>query len=299
MKLEVPERFGDYRRLYSLGQGLMGETFLAERADGANDERVAVKVCFPDLSKKLKGASKMMSKVPDRRLIRYLEIEPGVDYECYLITHYFNIEPSHRENFKDCGLEEIVEYYIEACEALEALHKIGVFHGNLKPENVQVRKREKKLEPLILDVGLRYLYNEVFHDFDALKSILPYMAPEVMEPFLAAESKKTLPATAASDVYSLACCLCHSLTGLTPFTDCDEETVDEIRESKQHREYQVVIKNDPTTVLDVEALNSTLQRCMHAKQEERIPGMASLRGALEKCLGREPGQSEQESEKTD
>ncbi|HEY4231256.1 MAG TPA: serine/threonine protein kinase, partial [Thermoanaerobaculia bacterium] len=41
---EAPERIGPYRILRRIGRGGMGEVFLAERADGLFEQRVAIKL---------------------------------------------------------------------------------------------------------------------------------------------------------------------------------------------------------------------------------------------------------------
>jgi serine/threonine protein kinase len=284
LKLKVPDTFGKYRRLYQLGQGVMGETYVASGVEGSYEERVAVKVCFPGVSRKLKGANTLENREIHARIPRYLMVEPGKDYECYLVTHYFNVKASHREAFPEQTLEEIVEFFIEAAEAVVALNEAGIYHGNLKPENIQVHKLGAEVHPIIVDTGLRYVYTPSFHDFAKLKKIIPYMAPEVTDVFLGDDPHAPLPNDGPSEVYGFVASFLHSFTGAAPFLQDDEASVDEILASKKSRDYQVVVKNDPTSTLDIRNLNALIERGLSHDPSARHPSMAALHDALVACL---------------
>ena len=284
MKIKIPEMFGSYRRLYPLGKGAMGETFVASKRENGVEERVAVKVCYPSVTRKLKAATTASNKDIDPRIIRYLEVEPGVNYECHLVSHFFKIKPSYRDTFPDLMLEEIVEFFIEVCEALQALHGAGLTHGNLKPENVQVHKQKATYKPIIVDLGLRYVYDPQYFSPKVLRNILPYMAPELAKAFLESDAKSPLSITEVCDVYSVMATFCHALTGQAPFLFDDEESAEEILFAKNNRSYRLIVKNDPSSILDIRRLNEILAQSLSPDPSKRPQSMSELLEALRETI---------------
>jgi serine/threonine kinase PknH len=290
LKVKIPEMFGAYRRLYPLGKGAMGETFVASKRENGVEERVAVKVCYPSVTRKLKAATTMSNKDIDPRIVRYIEIEPGIDYECHAVSHFFKIKASYRDTFEELMLEEIVAFYIEVCEALVALHGAGIIHGNLKPENIQVHRQKSHYRPMIVDVGLRYVYDESYFSPTILRTILPYMAPELGEAFVQGDPKMPLTLTENGDVYSVMASFCHSLTGQAPFLLDDEECPKEIFEAQKKRSYRFIVKNDPSSVLDIQKLNKILGDSLSPDSGARPQSMSELLSALRETVPQVVGQ---------
>ena len=71
--------------------------------------------------------------------------------------------------------EEVVEYGIQICDALQHAHEHGIVHRDLKPENVVVRRDGYAK---VLDFGLSQTTDQ--HS-QATSGTLGYMAPEVLK----------------------------------------------------------------------------------------------------------------------
>lgn len=104
---------------------------------------------------------------------------------------------------KDLPKEKQVDLLVQMCQALLYLHRRGVLHRDLKPDNVQVRHEQVK----VLDFGLAMLQGDAQPEED-LAGTLAYMAPELLS---------GVPPTPASDIYALGVIACEILNRAHPF----------------------------------------------------------------------------------
>ncbi len=157
---------------------------------------------------------------------------------------------------------------VKVCDALHASHEAGVFHRDLKPGNIMIRRGG---EPVVTDFGLAKLAEP---DGRAALSIsgqllgtVGYMAPEQ------ARSSKNVDERA--DIYSLGAVLYQMLTGQKHFAASDNLLEDIQR--LQHwtpvrlRELNKQIDGD----LEIIAL-----KALRAEPSERYRSIAAFREDL-------------------
>jgi serine/threonine protein kinase len=106
------------------------------------------------------------------------------------------------------GAGEVVTLAVPLAEALEALHRRGVVHGDVTPANILLDAVGK---PLLADLGIAWIFGE---QADAVEGRLPYVDPVV----LAGGSP-----TPAADVYALAAVCSRALTGEPPGAGASSE----------------------------------------------------------------------------
>ncbi|HMJ61921.1 MAG TPA: protein kinase, partial [Bryobacteraceae bacterium] len=113
-------------------------------------------------------------------------------------------------------VERSIEIFCQACRGLQAAHSQGLIHRDLKPSNLFVMDDDTVK---IIDFGVVHLADA--RSVTGLKGTLQYMAPEQLE---------MKPATALSDIFSLAVVCYETLTGRKPFgRKTESEVVDAIR----------------------------------------------------------------------
>lgn len=222
---------GRYRRLRIeqfvlrnvLGVGGMGTVY--DAIDEETDDRVAVKV----LSERFKHDAGMRARFQleartgmrarHENLIRTLQLGQTDDV-------FGDVDFVVMELFEGVALHELVgmngavscaaacDFISQAARGLEFLHRLGMVHRDVKPENLLLgRDGDVKLH----DYGLAFLGTEVCEDEFALSMVFghdclgtaEYMPPEQAEDSLAADAR--------SDVYSLGGTLFLALTGRRAF----------------------------------------------------------------------------------
>jgi hypothetical protein len=97
--------------------------------------------------------------------------------------------------------------------ALETAHRAGVFHRDVKPENVMFSAYD---EPKLVDFGIATVRGGYETRSAAITASIAHAAPEIID---------GAAATAASDVYALASTLYQSLSGRPAFFVPGDETL--------------------------------------------------------------------------
>ncbi len=94
--------------------------------------------------------------------------------------------------------------------AIDAAHRIGIVHRDVKPANVLIEHRGEAMHPLLTDFGLAKCAASAssMTRTGAILGTLDYAAPEQLE---------EAQIDARTDVYALGCLLFHTLTGRVPY----------------------------------------------------------------------------------
>ena len=211
-------RIGAYRLGPTIGRGGMGVVYLAERADGHFEQRVAVKL----LPLGATNDETVRRFLAERRILARLEhpnigrlIDGGVTEEGtpYFVMEYIVGLPITR--FCDANtltIDERLRLLLDVCDAVSFAHQSLIIHRDLKPSNILVTG-----DGLVklLDFGIAKLL-----DRDAEDTVPPLTAPglRMMTPAYASpEQFLGEPVTTASDVYALGVILHELLTGASPY----------------------------------------------------------------------------------
>lgn len=211
-------RVGAYRLLRPVGRGGMGVVYEAERADGAFEQRVALKL----LTTALTGTEAHERFLAERRILAGLEhptiariVDGGVTEDG---TPWFAMEHVRGEPIdaycdrQRLSIRERLELFLQVCDAVEHAHRRLVVHRDLKPANVLVTEdREVKL----LDFGIAKLLGAEVGPRAGphTRTALRLMTPEYASP----EQVRGESVTTASDVYQLGLLLYELLTGHRPY----------------------------------------------------------------------------------
>lgn len=201
-----------YQILKELGRGGMGIVFQAH--DKALREQVAIKILSPLLSNNPEALERMKREVSAARRITHPNVIRIHDIAEIGGLNYVSMEYFQGTNLKEflkktgsLSLMQAFEIAGQICDGLEAAHRQGVIHRDLKSQNIIINNAN---QIKIIDFGLAHSTH--FEGMTATGLIMgtpEYMAPEQVEGKRVDER---------ADIYSLGIILYELFTGRVPFT---------------------------------------------------------------------------------
>src|SRR5215831_15187420 len=211
------QRIGAYRIVQQVGRGGMSRVFLAERADGAFEQRVALKLLRAGLDSEIdherfRAERQILATLNHANIARLLDGGIGPSGAPYLALEFVDGDPIDEYCDKhSLGVWQRLELFIAVAEATEHAHRSLVVHRDLKPSNIFITGDGAVK---LLDFGLAKLVEPV-------GPIAPrethtgqrWLTPEYAAP----EQITGAPITTLTDVYQLGAVLYELLTGVLPF----------------------------------------------------------------------------------
>jgi serine/threonine protein kinase len=209
--LAVGDALGPYRIDALLGEGGMGQVFLA--TNGSTGDVVALKVIKPELTSDEEHARRFVrearaaGEVQHRNLVGVIDAGE-VDGRRYLAMRFVEGR-SVDERLQAEGplpIEAVARLTRHVAAGLDALHAVGLVHRDVKPSNILL---DAEGTAALTDFGLAK-----GSDYSALTAVgravgtIDYLAPELI---------KGEQPTPASDLYSLGCVVYECLAGKPPF----------------------------------------------------------------------------------
>jgi len=213
--LPAGERLGPWRLLHPLGSGGMGEVYAAERADGAYEQQVALKLLKRGLDtnavlKRFLRERRILGSLSHPNIARLLDAGAAPDGRPYLVMERVAGQPiTEWCRAQALGVRPILELMVGVCDAVHAAHRQQIIHRDLKPSNVLVGEDGSAK---LLDFGIAKLLGEE----DAELTQTAFGAAPATPQYAAPEQLLGQPVTAASDVFSLGMLLYELLTGTFP-----------------------------------------------------------------------------------
>ena len=208
-------RIGSYRVLRLLGEGGMGQVFLAERQDGDFAQQVALKRMRGDFA----GAETRARFLREREILARL-VHPHVaqlhdggvadDGSPYFTLEYVAGEPITRWcDARRLDVRARLALLLQVCSAVAYAHRNLVVHRDLKPSNILVTD-EGAVK--LLDFGIAKLL-----ETGAEPGLTGTQATMMTREYAAPEQVLGEPITTATDVYALGVLTYELLTGHLPY----------------------------------------------------------------------------------
>ncbi len=210
-------RVGPYRLLRELGRGGMGVVYLAERAEGGFEQRVAVKLVKRGMDseailRRFVAERQILAGLDHPNIARLLDGGLTEDGQPFFALEYIEGEPLLDTcNARRLCVEARLELFEQACRAVEYAHGRLVVHRDLKPSNLLVTAEG---QVKLLDFGVAKLLEP---GAAAESTALTEAGMRPMTPAYAApEQMRGGPVTTVTDVYALGVVLYELLTGRLP-----------------------------------------------------------------------------------
>jgi serine/threonine protein kinase len=275
MQLAEKTRFGPYEIISLLGAGGMGEVY--EARDTRLERTVAIKICKGPITERFEREARAISSLNHPHICALYDIgrEDSVDF---LVMEYIEGESLEARLRKGpLPIEDALRIAIQIAGALDAAHRKGVVHRDLKPGNVMLTRSGAKL----LDFGLAKMASPaVSVEADTLGATaaapitaqgtilgtFQYMSPEQLE------GKET---DARSDIFSFGAMLYEMITGRKGFEGSSHASL-----------IAAVMSTNPPPVSTIQpmaspALDRVVKTCLAKSPDDRWQNAGDLSRELE------------------
>jgi tRNA A-37 threonylcarbamoyl transferase component Bud32 len=204
-----------YRLVKKLGKGAMGEVSLME--DTKLDRKVAIKTIRPDVEMSSRAAiemrqrfvreAKTAGKLTHPNIVTVYDSFEGEGGIAYIVMEF--VEGDTLANIckrAQLTVPQVKHVIVNAAHGLQHAHENGVFHRDVKPENIMISPKTGVTK--LMDFGIARLVESNMTATGSVLGTPAYMSPEQVT------GKKI---DGRSDVFSLGVILYELLAGVRPF----------------------------------------------------------------------------------
>src|SRR5271163_503261 len=262
MPLAAGDKLGPYEILAPIGAGGMGEVYKAR--DTRLDRIVAIKISTTEFTDRFEREARAIATLNHPHICQLYDVGPD-----YLVMEYVEGQPLKGP----VAVNEALAIAGQILDALDAAHRKGITHRDLKPDNILVGKAGVK----ILDVGLAKVEHEsgASGEVVATKPLtaegtvlgtLQYMSPEQIE---------GQEADARSDIFAFGLVLYELITGQRAFTGKTRTSL-----------VASILKDQPRPLSELQplsppALERVVATCLEKDPDKRWQSAREVKHALE------------------
>jgi eukaryotic-like serine/threonine-protein kinase len=206
-------QFGPYRLEMMIGRGGMGAVYLAHRADGNVEHKVAVKIIglpfeVASFQERFRQERQILATLNHPHIAHFIDGGVTDQGELYLILEYVDGEAiDHYARAHNLGEAAKLDLFEQVASAVAYAHQNLIVHRDLKPGNILVSKQGAVK---LLDFGTAKILDgrDLQGSTSAGLMTVGYASPEQL---------RGDPATTLSDVFSLGVLLYELLSGEKAF----------------------------------------------------------------------------------
>ncbi|HEY3448281.1 MAG TPA: serine/threonine-protein kinase [Myxococcales bacterium] len=278
---------GSYALVRTLGRGAMGQVFLARHL--TLGRRVALKLLRPELARSRSEVERFVQEAQAVNKIRHDHIveiydcvdetAPSGERRVFLVMELL-AGRSLGETLAQgpLPLRRALRVMRQVALALDAVHRVGVVHRDVKPDNIFLTPRAGADFVKVLDFGVAKLREQGLDLANGVPVVVgtpSHMAPEQLLGRLTDHR---------TDVWALGVVLYRLLSGRLPFDGALEQMVRAIVRDAPPPLPARTQRDEPIP----EALRSLVAGCLEKDPERRPQTMAEVGAALEGLLAPEP-----------
>lgn len=213
-RAKAGERFGPWRIADEIGRGGMALVYLAERADGAYRQQVAIKLLnraggSESVEQRFERERSLLARLEHPNIARLLDGGTTGDGRSYIVMEYVEGEPiDHYCDARNLSIESRLNIFLAVCNAVQFAHRQLIVHRDIKPNNILVTAEGI---PKLLDFGIAKLLEA---DPDLGDLTRTGLGDRILTPqYASPEQVLGEPVSIATDVHALGLLLYELLSG--------------------------------------------------------------------------------------
>lgn len=274
---------GPYRLLRPIGEGGMGEVWLAERADGHLKRPVALKLPMLGLRRnvlvqRFERERDIVGALVHPHIARLYDAGLADDGQPYLAFEHVDGRPID-EAARALDLRARVGLMLQVMDAVQYAHANLVIHRDLKPRNVLVTTQG---QAKLLDFGIAKLLQA--EQGEAHETELTRLGGRALTlAYAAPEQLSAAPISIATDIWALGVLLHELLAGARPFTG-----------ERQELERAILERDPPRPGGVPKDLAAIVSKALQKVPAARYATVAAFAEDLQRWLGGLPVQARPE-----
>lgn len=283
---EAGDRVGPYQLLRQIGEGGMGDVWLARRIDGTFERDVALKVCrATDSSLRVRDRMirerDVLASLEHPNIARFYDAGVDADEQPYIAMEYIDgVALKEYVAANALSVEEECRILIEVLAAVHFAHQRLVVHRDLKPSNIMVRT-DGSIS--LLDFGIAKVLDE--SDGQGAESELTRDAGYALTPAYASpEQCAGSRVSTATDVFSCGAIFYELLAGYRPFQEY-ESNLGRLLEAQRETLKPIAA---PLPMGHRRDLNAIVSCALRDQPSERYESASTFADDIRRFLGNEP-----------
>jgi serine/threonine protein kinase len=275
----IGQDVGSFAIEKQIGSGAMGTVFLARHK--VIGGVVAAKILKPRLAdspmlvERFYAEARAVNLVGHQNIVKVFDMGKTPSGLFYMLMELLDGEPLSQLP-APAPTSVLVPVVAQICDALDAAHKVGVVHMDVKPANVFVLRRRRALSIKVLDFGAaRLLSGAAGENAEGLMVGTPGFMPP--------EQWRREGVDGRSDVYAVGVTAYRLATGQLPFRGCS------VRELV--RAHLGNIPKPPHELNErlPRELSELILRALAKRKEDRFASAAEMAAAFRRVLRRRRG----------
>jgi len=268
---------GRYRVVRLLGEGGMGAVYEARPIDGS--ETVAIKVLAAQYAVDDVSARRFMQEAeaaariahPNIAYVTQMGREPSG--ALYIVQELLRGEDARSilQRRGTLTLGEAIAIVLPIASALDAAHKHGILHRDVKPENIFITVTPDGATPKLIDFGISKFQDAQLENDKRTQTGIAIGTPDYMSP---EQARADRALNGRTDQWSLATVLFELLTARPPFVAQTATLVLTKIITEQPPRIELFVPDIPPAVASV------IHRALETDRDKRYPDMAAFADAL-------------------
>jgi tetratricopeptide (TPR) repeat protein len=285
---------GRYHLLQRIGEGGMGEVWLAEQKEPVR-RRVALKLVKAGMNTReviarFESERQALALMDHPAIAKVFDAGSTPQGAPYFVMEYVAGVPitAYCDNHR-LSTHDRLELFVHVCEGVQHAHQKAIIHRDLKPTNILVTEVDGRGAPKIIDFGVaKALTQRLIADTMFTRAGTLVGTPEYVSPEQASSSGEDIDTR--TDVYSLGVIFYELLAGVAPL-DLRKIPLDQflrrLREEDPPKPSTKIRTQDPATSTELARMRQTEPLALAKQMHGELDSIALK--ALEKDRSRRYG----------